>query len=290
MDIDAGLKERLSTLIVEKCKDKEVALLLSGGVDSIALLLLLKELGYSVTTYTFHLAGVSSTDLERADNTARLMNVPNVKIRLSNSLQSLINDLFQMCRDYEDIKTKVDFECFWPLLKSFNVVKERTIITGLGCDGHFGTSKKAMIHYRNNAVKFKEERLKLFYGSRYVQFDFCQQYEKYSGKTIFSPYRQTIIADFLVQYDWYELNIPRQKWAIVKMFESDFSLLGAPRHSGFQKGDSEISALFERLVHHSINVRGCKTSAGVFNQIKDIVKDEKLPGSLPYRSQGNLFT
>ena len=48
-------------------KNEKVAVMFSGGLDSLSVLLSALELGYEVKLYTFHLKGVISKDLERKE-------------------------------------------------------------------------------------------------------------------------------------------------------------------------------------------------------------------------------
>ena len=288
MDIATALKKTLSEYLLRELPEKNVAILLSGGVDSISLLLLLLELGYNVTAYNFHITGIMSTDFIRAKQVSRFLGVRFEEILLKNNIDEIIPELFQLCREYP-MKTKTDFECFYPLSTAFGNCSERCIVTGLGSDGNFGTSKKALIHFKDNPELFRDVRIKNSKNGKYAQKTLCDMYGEKTGRKIVSPYRSVEVAELLAQYNWYELNKPRQKWPIVFMFYEVFQLLGAPKNQAFQCGDSGIQELFQQLVSHDINVRGSKISTGVFNQIKDIVEHEKIPGALPYRSQGNLF-
>ena len=56
-------------------KNEKVAVMFSGGLDSLSVLLSALELGYEVKLYTFHLKGVISKDLETARKVSKYYNL-----------------------------------------------------------------------------------------------------------------------------------------------------------------------------------------------------------------------
>lgn len=262
------VKDKLKFYIESNILSSDCGLLLSGGVDSASLLFILLEIGIKPTVYSFTLEGHESTDFRRARSIALDLNLDFVPVYLSTDLDKLLEDLIELCMDYPDIKSKTDFECFWPLSKAFNAVEEKNIITGLASDGHFGLSKKAMIHYKDNPNLFNEAREKAFNSETYAQKQLCFQYSWRTGKNVINPYRSNALAEYLRDFNWYELNTPKQKDCIVNMFPTEFKKYGSPKHINLQCGDSGIQDLFQRLTTHSCNKNGSKSSTGVFNQIK----------------------
>lgn len=265
--IHEKLKDMLSTIMLRQLPEKKVALLLSGGVDSASMLFMLLELGYEVTAYTFHMKRVESTDLQRALRLAYHLKIDLNTIALSDNIDHLVLDIRTLKDSYYGMETKTDFECFWPVWTSVRQIEEKQIVTGLASDGHFGLSKKAMIHYKENPQLFKEARLKAFSSKRYAQLNLCEQLEIQEEKIICSPYRSMAVAEYLAEFNWYELNKPRQKEPIIAMYEEEFKKFGNPKHVNLQCGDSGIQDHFHRLVSHPVNKRGLKTSIGVINQI-----------------------
>ena len=58
--------------IEQQTSDKEVAVLLSGGVDSLSVAFAANRMGKNITAYTFHLSGNHSYDAMKAAEVAKL--------------------------------------------------------------------------------------------------------------------------------------------------------------------------------------------------------------------------
>jgi hypothetical protein len=80
-------------------------------------------------------------------------------------LANLKEDLIDLIR--YGAKTKTDFECGWPMLYAYKLIKEKNIFSGFGADGHFCISKKGMIHFKN-----KIERDIIIFALNEHHFDF----------------------------------------------------------------------------------------------------------------------
>jgi len=63
----------LEKFVATNCNDETVAVLLSGGVDSLSLALTAHRLGKKVHAYTFHLEGQPTYDAEKAKSTSDKM-------------------------------------------------------------------------------------------------------------------------------------------------------------------------------------------------------------------------
>jgi asparagine synthetase B (glutamine-hydrolysing) len=69
-----NIDELLIDQIKQQTLDKDVAVLLSGGVDSLSVAFAAKRLGLNITAYTFHLKGQSSYDADKAVEVSKQFN------------------------------------------------------------------------------------------------------------------------------------------------------------------------------------------------------------------------
>ena len=102
----------------------------------------------------------------------------------------------------------------------------------------------------------------------------CQEYDK----ILIHPYYQhKEITDYFMQFDWYELNKPEQKYHVRKSFQKEVDKVGKIRlHSNLQL-ESNIDHLFEELINNDkVNFRNRK-------RIMDICRDWSM-----LNSSGNL--
>ena len=65
--------------IDKSSSDKEVAVLLSGGVDSLSVAFAAQRLGKKITAYTFHLEGQPTYDAKKASEVSKLFGVWGLK-------------------------------------------------------------------------------------------------------------------------------------------------------------------------------------------------------------------
>ena len=72
-----------------------------------------------------------------------------------------IEGISYFCKNKYKLKKKARIECSFPFYYVAETCKSlgiTTLVTGLCDDGHFGLSKKAMIHYKHTQEKFDQFR------------------------------------------------------------------------------------------------------------------------------------
>jgi hypothetical protein len=152
VDVRRALLDELSQI-----QDREVALLLSGGIGSQSVLFALLELEKTVTCYTFTLDDRQSTDFVNAKRTAQKFASAFVPVYLPTDVDVLRADL-RTLRSLGAV-SKTDYECGWPMLYAYQQIGERQIVSGLGDDDHFAISKKAMIHYKDRIQEYRDHMM-----------------------------------------------------------------------------------------------------------------------------------
>src|SRR5688572_10811276 len=98
-----------------RIKAEDVAVLLSGGIDSASVMFALIELGKRVTAYSFMMDGHMSQDFQLARRNARAFGVAFVPVFLPRDLATLKRDLYELTRTGV-VSKKTDYECGWPML------------------------------------------------------------------------------------------------------------------------------------------------------------------------------
>ena len=146
----------IDNLIIEQIEqqtiDKNVAVLLSGGVDSLSVAFAAHRMGKKVTAYTFHLQDQPSYDATKAAEVAKLMGWDcNIIVVPTHNLQ---NDFQRLVKEVR-CKKKTHFECCFPFLYVYPEIQEDVVLSGWAADGYYGISKKAMIHYGPGKSKEK---------------------------------------------------------------------------------------------------------------------------------------
>ena len=249
----------------------DLVLLLSGGVDSTLLAIAMKELGVDFKALTFHASGYLPTDLKIARETCKNLGIYHEEISFDTDVESIVKSISRL--NSLGAKTKTDYECFYPMLKVYDTYRGSTFVSGLGCDGLFGISKKACIHYKHKPWELSRN---LVANPRYCQRVLHRAICEETSSAHVMPFLDERVYSTVIGRTWDELNKPKQKNLIYESAKEYFEEFGYPKHTNYQKGDSRIDSSFHSLVDSNYNLAGSKSSLGVINQIVEENKYERL--------------
>ena len=265
----------LCNIIDKEVQSEEVAILLSGGLDSISLALASHRIGKKVHAYTFHLQDDYSYDAKKAVEVSDKMGWEiNTTVVPRDNLEQ---DFFTLLNKYK-CKKKVNFEVTFPMKYIYPKIKQKYVMIGTGADNFHGMSKKCILNFKEPKEVFDKFRIESFKKENYASINqqrmLCEEYDK----ILIHPYYQhKEITDYFMQFDWYELNKPEQKYHVRKSFQKEVDKVGKIRlHSNLQL-ESNIDHLFEELIDNDkVNFRNRK-------RIMDICRDWSM-----LNSSGNL--
>ena len=134
----------------------------SGGISSAALLASAVAVNKKPKVVSFTFNDFFSKDFIHAEAMAHYFKVPFHAVFLPSDKNKIINSVSTLIHTYK-LKKKARIECSFPFLYVAETCKSLGItelVTGLCDDGHFGLSKKAMIHYKHTQEKFSKVFLK----------------------------------------------------------------------------------------------------------------------------------
>ena len=137
------LKKLLEDHIRNNISDDKVAVLLSGGVDSISVGLAAHHAGKKVHAYSFQLGNQTSYDFAKAAEVSYKMKWEFTPVVVPR--ENLIPDWYRLVE--LGCRKKTHFETVFPFLYVYPEIEETYVVTGWGADGYFGVSKKAMMRY-----------------------------------------------------------------------------------------------------------------------------------------------
>jgi asparagine synthetase B (glutamine-hydrolysing) len=234
-----------------------VGILLSGGVDSLSLGFAAHRLGKKITAYTFHLEDDKSYDANKAEEVSKEFGweCKTVVVPTTN----LKDDFLRLVRNY-DCRKKTHFECTFPFLYVFPHIKESYLLSGIGADGYYGVSKKAILHFKEPKEKFDQFRRNYFTPFNVTGFRQIEQLSNERDIKLVHPYiYHDDVREFFFKYDWFELNQPKQKQVVRDAFKEEFDRVTSVKdHINLQLG-SNIDHLFEKLLDDKmLNNRGRK--------------------------------
>lgn len=244
------LKSLLEQIVREGTEGAaDVALLLSGGVDSLSIGFAAQAIGKRVHAWTFRLNGEDSEDSVAARKSAKAIgwsfNLVDVKTnQLEDSFIELANKW--KCRK------KTQFECTFPFLQLTPAIQQSIVMSGIAADGHFGLSKKAMIHWRYPKEKFDQFRTSYFNSENPAGQLQQKAVIESCGKKQVAPYLDRRMFDYFIKYNWDEINKPRQKEMTLAAYPNEFALVPVRKHANLQLV-AGVDKAFERLLTSPIN-------------------------------------
>ena len=236
--------DKILTKEVEKLvPDDEVAVLLSGGVDSISVAFAAERLGKKITAYSFRLDNHESYDYNKAKDIAQMRDWKFMGITINTS--QLVNDFHALVE--LGCRKKTQFECTYPFLHIYPEIKEQYVLSGWAADGYYGLSKKAMIHYKgDNFNEFRDDYFKKENRAGYI----ChKKVEDLYNKSLVTPYLSESVKQFFYRYNHEELNKPFQKHHIRNGFYEFNEIEKVENHLNLQI-ESGIIKLFGKLLNN----------------------------------------
>lgn len=239
----------LMNAIEKECPYSRVGVLLSGGVDSLSLAFAAHRLGMGIQAYTFHMEGDLSYDAIKAQEACNEFGWDcHTTVIPQPSADDLNYQFNLLVRNYSCVK-KTQVECTFPFLWVFPDIGVKYVLSGIGADGYYGVSKKAILHFKEPKEKFDEFRTNYFKPYNVTGFRQIEMLANQFNKTLIHPYiYHPEVSDYFMQFDWYQLNKPKQKQIVRDAFKEEFARLGKVKdHINLQLG-SNIDHLFEKLL------------------------------------------
>ena len=135
----------------------KIAVATSGGIDSASLVMAAKDLNKKQTVVSFTFDDFESYDFRSARRLATYYDLNFLPVILPSDQNEIVKTVHYLIKEIK-CKKKSAIECMFPFVYLLKVLKKKkidTLVTGLAADGHFGLSKKAMIHYSKDDKKFK---------------------------------------------------------------------------------------------------------------------------------------
>lgn len=216
----------------------------SGGFDSSALVATCVELKKKTTVVSFTFDDFASTDFKAAAKLADHFGLDFLPALISSDETILADAVAFFVKTFQCSK-KTFVECLVPYIFMAQTLKSAgctTLLVGYGADGHFGLSKKCMIHHKHSLKAFCEYRNETYskYRKPNSHSDLMRQLLLRFGIKVAFPYLNTEMFRYMITKTWDELNKPRQKEALRIQFP-ELDDLKIKLHTNLQLGDSKIA-------------------------------------------------
>ena len=239
----------------------------SGGISSAALLASAVAVNKKPKVVSFSFFDSHSKDYTYAKAMAQYFKLPFYSVYLPIDQNEINNTVSILINKYK-LKKKARIECSFPFYYTAKTCKSysiTTLVTGLCDDGHFGLSKKAMIHYKHTQEKFDQFRHDYFSdpdaAGRKGIHKICQD----QNVDLINPYCDPNVFKLFIGKSWNELNKPKQKYAIRKCYP-ELDKFRLPNHTNLQLGDSKIAQRVGNAVISKYKPNA-KSPVGIYNRI-----------------------
>lgn len=252
----------LENEIRQASSSDKVAVLLSGGVDSISVAFAAQRLGKRIHAYSFCLDTHESYDYAKAKEISQICDweFTGVKVPTNN----LVQDFHRLVE--LDCRKKTHFECVYPFLYVYPEIEETEVLSGWAADGYYGISKKAMIHFKHTQELFDKFRDDYFAPDMCAGYKWHKKVADMHSKKFITPYLTDSVKHFFYSMSWNDLNRPYQKHHIRDAFD-EFKLIGKVKNHLNLQINGGIIPLFETLIDNKdINFKNRK-------RVMDICRD-----------------
>lgn len=277
------LRERLLASVEQNVTASSVAVLLSGGVDSLSVGFCAEEVGLDVHAYTFKMEGIENADVRAAKKATSVFDWPHTIAEVPTDLETLKRDFLILSERWGcDLKT--DFECSWPMMYLIPKVREQAVIVGLGADRVQGLNREAAMNYRDDPVGFRRWRETTSGGA----WEQLKAMVEARDRTYVAPYQTDAVREFFLAHNYKEINQPFQKHFQCRAFEERFRKFGRRDHAPYQTV-ARIPHYFRRLLETDLNVNNRERvmdlchDFGKFNNLdpKRWMSDRETPQKTP---------
>ena len=268
------LNKIISDIIEKEAPDETVAVLMSGGTDSLSIAVAADALGKNLNCYTFRIEGEDSPDSIASQKACEYFNW-NLNI-IDVPVDNIEKDFFTLIEKYE-CKKKTHVECTFPFLYVYPQIKEKYILTGWAADGYYGVSKRANLHFKHTKELIDEfrqgyfgrldETTQKFTVDNPVGIRQQMLLADNIDSVIVAPYVDKKVWDWMIQFDWNYFNKPYQKAPIFEAFPK-LKEIKRRNHLNLQLA-AGIPNYFEKLLDNK--------EVNIYNRsrIMDLVRDYK---------------
>lgn len=269
------LKEAIRKTIGE---EKEIGLLLSGGLDSLSVLLGCLDLGIKPRCYTFYLSNHESDDLKSVRKLKKIYDLDVVEVCLDVDKIDVFEDVKKivgMHRNdaYAKKHKKTFIQCFHPMMYIAPVVKEKIVLTAVVADALQFAGRKRGILGSDLSLEGIEESLQHrmnevnnpCHGSVKQIVSLFSTY----GLKLVDIYHVDEVVEFFLEKGFKECTSPKEKNIVYEAYKEELDKHKTKRlHSSYQV-DSLIREWHDDklLNDKSINYNNNKSVVAIYNRM-----------------------
>lgn len=268
-DSDIGAFRNLCLKRIEQIDpNRNAALALSGGTDSVTILFSMLAMGRKPRCYTFHVDGIVSTDLLSSRNLCKHFGLELVELTLPSDPDAIAGDVRQYINHCHTIKKTV-VQCMHPWLYIYPAMAERgdtLILNGLGGDDLYCNQRKvnvaqqqfgeaAIIPWRkvwSDDIKFSAANIILWGDTEF-------------GITNTDFYKFPEMEEWFLQFPIRSLHRPVEKYPSAAAFKEMYAKGNFYRKHDSYQINSGLKKTHEKLLDTPYNLKGAKDMITIYN-------------------------
>lgn len=258
---------RIINNYLQPYSEQEVALLFSGGLDSLSILFSCLDLGIKPHLYTFKLDGYDSEDYLVSKRIAKELNLELTEVVVPHDTTQLVLDVFNIIKTYR-VKKKTQVQCIHPFLYIVENIKEPIVLTGLCADDLYGSARKMQEIGRKDDTIFYQKRLEKHLDATASSYKFIKELFTSHNKTFIAPYKDSKdLSEFILNKDLKELHSPKQKNIMYIAYKEELDRYSLYRRNSNLQINSHLREFHDNLLLTDLNTKNYKSVTGVYNTI-----------------------
>lgn len=261
------LRELINNYIKFNIDDKnDVALLFSGGMDSLSILLSLLDCDIKPHLYSFMLDGIESSDIKKCREISDYYNLEYTEVVIPMSETKLIADVKYIIRTF-GVQKKTAIQCIHPFIYMFEQISEKNVLTGLCADDLYGTSKKMAIMSKDKNA-FNKRRIELLGDETSSGYKYIRNIALRNSKVLFAPYKDSKeITGYLLSLSYSEMNSPKQKNCMYEDYKDILEKNKWYRRNQNLQCSSKLREYHDTLLQTELNVNNNKVVSPIYKSI-----------------------
>lgn len=250
-----------------KYQTEEVALLFSGGMDSLSLLLSCLDVGIKPHLYTFKLESYESEDYKTSVEISKIFNLELTTVNLDEDISLLLNDIKFIIKSFK-VKKKTQIQCIHPFIHMVSKIKENIVLSGLCADELYGTPRKMQELGRCDEVKFNDKRKLINENNESSSYIFIKELFNMNNKDLIVPYKEcNELVSYMLSIPFKELHTPKQKNIMYISYKEELDKYKLYRRNSSLQCNSKIRELHDNLLQTDLNVNKNKSVVAIYNRL-----------------------
>ena len=259
------MRKIINDFLEEKITDKDsVAILFSGGLDSLSLLLSCLDVGIKPKLYTFYLEGYESSDIKSSRRISEIFNLKLIEIPIKENINALVYDIEYIIKTFRTYK-KTAIQCIHPFLYIKPYIKEKYVLSGLCADDLYGTSKHMSI-ISKDIEKFNSERIKKIGDESASGYKYIKSI--YGDRIFIAPYKECKeLIEYFLNLNYKEMNSPKQKNTTYVSYQGEIDRFKLYRRNENLQCASKIREYHDLLLKTELNIGNNKIVTPIYRNI-----------------------